>query len=239
MFAAYSGEEEPQGQDARPEEHEHQYSEEEIHQVAIDLSKDGKKLWSENPRLYIILKDLDQIPGVNHFQLPSIFIANEINDTWLPILSRTLLDYLVPPLARPHFLRAQYRVCSQPSDFKLGSRSAHGHFHSENTSPFWRKRVIGSGRIGDVDEVWSFIDGKCYARKTIRRRLSHVRTARQHTQSFRRELQALRRIDHIHCVKIVSNAISCTPFCVISEYHSPNSKNVMLTYFDSVGRKLH
>ena len=76
MFAAHSGEEDLQGQDARPNDHEHQYSEEEINQVAIDLSKNGKELWSENPRLYIILRELDQIPGINHFQLSSIFIDN-------------------------------------------------------------------------------------------------------------------------------------------------------------------
>jgi hypothetical protein len=206
MFVAYRGKEERQGQDGRLDDLERQYSEEEIHLVASDLSRDGKKFWSESPRLYIILRSMDQSPGISHLQLASVFIDKDINDTWLPILSKSLLEYLLPPSARVQYLRAQHRVCSQPSDFQLGFRSTHGHFHSKDSSPFVAKRVVGSGRIGEVDEVWSLIDGKTYARKTIRRRLSHFATASRHIRSFRRELQALRRINHIHCVKFVSNS---------------------------------
>jgi hypothetical protein len=210
MFAAYAAEEEPRGQNVRPDDQEFQYSEEEIQQIANDLSKDGKKFWSENPRLYIILRDMDEIPWISPFQLPGIFIEKEINDIWLPIRSGKALDCLLPPLALPHFLRAQYRVCSQPSDFQLGCGNTHGHFHSKDSSPFIVKGSIGSGHIGEVDEIWSPVDGKSYVRKTFRRHLGHLKTARKHTQSFRRELQALRRIDHIHCVKFVGNPMAFT-----------------------------
>jgi hypothetical protein len=229
MFAASSGEEEPQGQNVRPDDQEFQYSEEEIHQIASDLSRNGKKFWSENPRLYVILRDMDEIPWISLLQLPDIFIEKEIDDTWLPIRPREALDCLLPPLARPHFLRAQYRVCSPPSDFQPGFRSTHGHFYSKDSSPFIVTRSIGSGHIGDVEEIWSPVDGKSYARKTFRRHLGHLTTARKHTQSFRRELQALRRVDHIHCVKFVGNPISYTNVLCSCRKSRTNSTDFMLT----------
>lgn len=37
------------------------YTEQEIQQVALDLLRDGHRSWSDNPRLYIILRDIGQI----------------------------------------------------------------------------------------------------------------------------------------------------------------------------------
>lgn len=205
ICTATRGDKIKQKQTSRPSDNASHYSEEDICQLARKLSRDERPIWSDSPRLYIILRDTAHNLGTSHAQLSGKFIEKEINDTWLPIQSEFLLDCLLPPRARDQFLRVQGRVCSQPVDFQLGFRSPHGHFPSKESPPFSRQRVIGNGHIGKVDEVWSLIDGKLYARKIIRRRLSDFNSASKHHGSFRRELQALRRIDHIHCVKFVSH----------------------------------
>ena len=204
MLAAQIGDEESQVQDSGSSYGEHQYSEAEIQQVALHLANEEQPLWSENPRLHTILRDMCRLSGVKDAHVIDNFVNYDINDTWLPILSKSLLDILLPPLAQPHFKCAQRRVCSRPSEFRLGFRSAHGHFLSRNSAPFTRRRVIGDGRIGVVDEVWSQIDGQIYARKVIQRRWGHFNATTKYARSFRRELKALKRIDHIHCVKFVS-----------------------------------
>lgn len=221
MFAAHSGDERLQNPNPEPNEGDHQYSEQEIQEIALHLAKEEQPLWSENPRLFIILRDMNRIPGINGPHITDKFVNNGINDTWLPILSKSL-DTLLPPLARPHFLCAQSRVCGQPSEFKLGFRSAHGHFPSKNSAPFARRRVIGFGRVGEVDEVWSLVDRQIYARKVIHRPWRNFTSTNKSVRSFRRELKALRRIDHMHCVKFVSTHLCSLPSscCTMSLWYS-------------------
>jgi len=75
---------------------EYRYSEEWILSVARELRRDGKQRRSENPRLYIVLRDIDQNLGTNQPGLIDKFIDEGINDTWLPIsASNTILDHLL------------------------------------------------------------------------------------------------------------------------------------------------
>jgi hypothetical protein len=202
-IAAHGGSEGLPSRGTRSSYDEYQYSEEQILSVARELCRDGKQRWSENPRLYIILRDIDQSLGTSTPELIDKFIDEGINDTWLPIgLSDVILDRLLPRLVRPHFLRAQQSVCVRPSEFQLGNGGAHGHFTSGNSTPFCTRGEIGSGSFGVVDEVLSSTDGQIYARKTIRRSSDFSR-ATYRMKNFWRELQALSRIRHRHCVRIV------------------------------------
>jgi len=178
------------------------YSEEEILKVAETLLKEGEKVLSEVPRLYIILRDIDQTG--KHRQLLDELIKKGVNDLWLPITAEFTLTQILPEHLRIPFLQAQTRVCVLPTNFRLGLGSAHGHFPTTAISPFQRLQSIGEGRVGYVEKVLSLVDGCVYARKSIRK-LSNYSHARDNVQMFRSELQALRRIKHKHCVEIVRN----------------------------------
>jgi hypothetical protein len=183
------------------------YSEQEIKQVAAQLLRDGKNTWSQNPRLYIILRDIGQIEDTIQPQLVDKLINDGFNDFWIPIVSRDILQQILPRNLHSQFLRTQDRVCVQPVDFRIGLGNFHGHFTAKDGPPFASKRGIGSGHVGDVDEVLSLIDGQVYARKSIRK-LSRFSRAQDDVQKFRSELHALSRIKYKHCVEIVSQSLS-------------------------------
>jgi hypothetical protein len=198
---------------AAPTDPERQYNEEEVHRISRGLQKDDKIFWSENPRLYMILKHISAGSGTSWSQVSNPFINMDITDVWLPIPSTTVLDQLFGHLDQAQVLRllfvqSQLRVCSKPSDFELGPDSRHGHFSSASLTrslPFVRLYEKGEGHIGRVHEIRSSIDGKVYAIKTIRRLLLYdFKTAHSRVRSFRRELHVLKRINHVHCVKLVS-----------------------------------
>jgi hypothetical protein len=197
------GNEELSSRGPRSSHDECQYSEEQILSLARKLGRDGKQSWSENPRLYIVLRDINQGLVNGHPELIDKFIDEGINDTWLPISSSDVtLSRLLPKLERSRFIRAQRSVCIRPSEFQLGYGGAHGHFASGDDTPFRTRGEIGSSSLGIVDEVWSSTDEQVYARKTIRRS-SDFSGAMFRMKIFQRELQALNRIRHRHCVRIV------------------------------------
>ena len=183
------------------------YTEQEIQEVARDLFRDGKRSWSENPRLYIILRDIGQIKDTSQPQLLDILIKNGLNDFWIPITSETILQQILKLEVCHQFLQVQGRVCLQSTSFRLGPHNYHGNFATKDDVPFERRRSIGRGHIGLVDEVLSLTDRQVYARKSIRK-VSYFGDARNDVEKFRRELQALRRIKHRHCVQIVRKPIT-------------------------------
>ena len=192
---------------------EHRYQESDIQQVASDLRRDGKQSWSENPRLYIILRDIAPLIENDQPQVIDELINDGINDTWLPIFSKSMLKKILPLYPQLHlpFLQAQKSVCTEPSRFRLAYGCPHGHL-TRGSPPFRSIREVGAGRASVVDEVESLTDGKLYARKTISR-ASNLRLARDDIRRFRCEIQTLIRINHWHCVKIVRNSISFVYGC--------------------------
>ena len=184
------------------------YTEQEIQQVALDLLRDGHRSWSDNPRLYIILRDIGQIKDTSQPQPLDVLLRNGLNDLWIPLTSDTTLRQLLKPEICFQFLRAQDRVCLPSKCFRLGSRDSHGHFATRHDAPFECRRSIGQGRIGRVDEVLSLSDRRVYARKTIRKASDFGdNRGRDDIESFRCEVQVLRRIKHQHCVQMVRRPI--------------------------------
>jgi hypothetical protein len=178
------------------------YSEQDISDVITDLRNAGLHIWSENPRLYLVFRDIDHIREPGEPQLLDDFIERGINDIWIPITSTYLLQQILPPGLHDIFLLAQRRVCSQSTNIQKQSRNAHRNFATKNEAPFEQRRSIGDGSLGHVDEVRSLQDGRLYARKIIRKS-SDFKTARKEIQRFHCELETLRRISHRHCVQIV------------------------------------
>jgi hypothetical protein len=179
------------------------YTEQEIQEISRDLVKNGRQSWSENPRLYIILRDIGQIKGATQPQLLDNLIRRGLNDFWIPITSESILQDIFKPQVRLRFLQVQDCVCLQPSSLRLGPLNSHGNFATKEDVPFQRCRSIGRGRVGYVDEVLSLTDREIYARKSIRK-LSCFDDVRRNIERFRCEIQVLRRIKHRHCVQVVS-----------------------------------
>src|SRR6187402_3340139 len=81
------------------------HTEQFINQIGLDLLEDGREQWSRNPRLYLVLRDM------NELQLMDELIEAGIDDTWLPIKSESTLDTILPPLLHSRFILAQRRIC--------------------------------------------------------------------------------------------------------------------------------
>ncbi|KAH7399910.1 kinase-like domain-containing protein [Cadophora sp. MPI-SDFR-AT-0126] len=176
--------------------------------VATELFQAGQSIWSQSPRLYIILREIGRLSLFDNLN------ENGISDLWLPIISESMLEVLIPIDVRHQFIQAQRHVCGQPVDFHLGFPSSHGHFAPHSHPPFQSRRHIGDGSLGSVDEVLSLTDGQIYARKSIRR-TSCVTINKNRVQAFQRELYALNQIRHRHCVKIVGSYTTSRDLAIV------------------------
>ncbi|PVH89232.1 kinase-like protein [Cadophora sp. DSE1049] len=184
------------------------YNQVHVDLVATELLQAGQLIWSQSPRLYIILQKIGSLSLFDRFN------EEGISDLWLPIISESMLEVLIPNDMRHPFVQAQRLVCGQPVDFHLGYASSHGHFAPESHPPFQSRRHIGYGSLGSVDEVLSLTDGQIYARKSIRR-TSCVSINKSRVQAFQRELYALNRIRHRHCVKIVGSYTTSRDLAIV------------------------
>jgi hypothetical protein len=183
------------------------YNEQYIFDVVNDLRDKSLYRWSDNPRLFLIFRDIGQIREPDKPQLLDDFIKSGISDIWLPIASHELLQEVLPPGLHDQFLKAQRRVCSQPTQLQAGLGNLHRNFATKDGAPFKQRRSIGRGRLGHVEEVQGASDGRLYARKSIRKS-SYINTARNDILRFYCELKTLHRINHRHCVQIVRNLTS-------------------------------
>ena len=198
--------------------------------VAAELLRAEQVIWSKSPRLYIILRDIDNISLFDKLH------EKGVSDLWLPITSESMLEILIPKAVQEHFVQAQRLVCGHPKDFHLGHASSHGHFAPGSHPPFQRRRHIGDGSTGSVDEVLSLTDGQVYARKSIRR-TSCVSINKGAVQAFQREIYALHRIRHRHCVKIVRACFfsKLSIPCPSTFYTCPSGRN-QVAFFKARGR---
>jgi hypothetical protein len=179
------------------------YTEAEVERISISLREFGKHTWSENPRLYLVLRDIGQILHDDEQQLMDKLMGLGIRDSWLPMSGNLLKQICLPSSSRNPFCQAQKNICTLPSNIHLGNAGSHAHFAPGTTPPFESICAIGEGHIGKVDKVSCLTNQQMYARKTIRRDSSYLKRAQAHTHGFCSELLALRRIDHWHCVKLV------------------------------------
>ena len=200
------------------------YTEQEIQQIATDLLRDGHRSWSNNPRLYIILRDIGQIKDSSQPQLLDVLLKNGLSDMWIPITSDATLKQFLNPEICCQFLQAQGRVCLHSASSRLGPWVSHRHFATQDGAPFELRRRIGQGHIGLVDEVFSPTDRKLYARKSIRKSSDFGYTRHQgDIERFRSEMQVLRRIKHRHCVQIVRRPIVLSNCLKMIKFPIPES----------------
>lgn len=157
--------------------------------------------WDQNPRLYCIFHTIDRL------ELLDMLVEREFTDMCLPIESEAqLVSACLDPAIRPLFLEAQRQaLCVQEDfapEFQLGQGNVHGHLMTDAGLPIRLLRSVGKGGTASVDEVSSLKDGRVYARKSTRRDSAFDVTG------FQREIRALGRSKHVHCVELVRTLLS-------------------------------
>jgi hypothetical protein len=172
------------------------YSDNDIQQISDLLRTLGRQSWSTVPRIYIVLRLINQL------QLLDMFIDQGITDIWFPFTDRSLPETLGPSI-RAQFLECQSIVLTKAIDLENGDHRKHIHFGSGEPLPFEVKAHLGSGGYGTVDKIISLLSHREYARKTFKRGRNFSRT-KEDIRSFLTEIQVLKRVQHIHCIELVS-----------------------------------
>lgn len=171
--------------------------ESDVRQVSDALRRMGEISWSRVPRIYTILRIIDQI------QVIDSFVAQGVSDVWFPFTQKSLPDVLRNLSSRSEFLAAQDLVLTKAFDLERED-GKHRHFASARDVPLRKIEELGKGGSGYVDRVVSTITHREYARKLIPR----GRTFRKDVQilkAFERELGHLKRLSHIHIVELVGS----------------------------------
>ncbi|KAF3923439.1 Ankyrin-1 [Orbilia brochopaga] len=175
----------------------------EIQQIASLLESMNTR-WAQAPRLYTLLRLIDQLPLLDPF-----FLSQGLSDYWLPFSLNSLPDG-IPLAVRSAFVRAQPLVLTKAIDLEKGERGRHRHFGSDEPLPFKSKGPLGAGGFGAVDRVVSTVSGKEYARKRLPRGVMGKGSgagpkAKEHMKAFRAELEVLKRLRHRHVVEYVGS----------------------------------
>jgi hypothetical protein len=175
------------------------YTDAEFNQISTYLKNTGQPDWSQVPRLYTVLRLIDGLDVLE------IFIEQGITDLWFPFGDTTLPRVLSPSI-KANFLKRQNVVLSKSLLFEKNSERRHTGFLKDEPLPYEVVGKLGAGAHGQVDKVISTVSHRVFARKLFQR----VRGMRKDAiKSFLTELQVLKRIQHYHCVELVS--VSANP----------------------------
>ncbi|KAJ5043134.1 uncharacterized protein L3040_004517 [Drepanopeziza brunnea f. sp. 'multigermtubi'] len=154
---------------------------------------------SDRPRTYAILSMMKRR------DLMYAFIAFGLGDNSLPYLDRRALPSALrkDPDASRQFLELQQHVISPACQMESSEDSRHWNIPSGD-SYFRSLGRLGRGGEATVDKVQSLSSKQYYARRRIRRRRD-IDKDNTIQQEFQRELKILKRLDHIHLVKIFAS----------------------------------
>ena len=182
------------------------YTEADFQHVSSLLRNTGRMKWSKVPRLYVVLRH------IGHLQILDAFIDQGITDIWFPLTTSSLPEILTPS-NRTSFLESQSLVLTKALELEKRSERTHAHFGRSEPLPFQVIARLGSGAYGDVEKVVSLLSHREYARKSFRRRRTFS-SEKEDIKSFKNELQLLKKIDHMHCVALVSIRIFSRRLCL-------------------------
>ncbi|KAF9768065.1 hypothetical protein IL306_014684 [Fusarium sp. DS 682] len=180
----------------------------------------GDKLeWSKTPRLYTVLRLIDQLEVID------AFINQNVTDIWFPFSHETLPSSISPSV-QARFLDAQSVVLSKGFNLEKGGDRQHAHFLRSEALPFKVVARLGCGAHGFVDKIISNISHDVYARKTLKkaRGMSKARV-----DTFITELGVLKRVNHRHCVELIGSYSDPKHFALIME---PVGDYDLLQYYD-------
>ncbi|CAO2655517.1 Nn.00g043200.m01.CDS01 [Neocucurbitaria sp. VM-36] len=180
------------------------FTETDLRGISDVLRRSGRLSWSRIPRIYAILRTIDQIAAID------IFVSNEITDLSFPFDQRTLPGAFKSQSARCDFLEAQALVLSKALDLER-ENGKHRHFANVADVPFQKLAELGKGGSGYVDKVRSTVTYKEYARKLLPRGRT-FRKDQNVLRDFERELGTLKKLSHQHIVELIGSYTD--PRCV-------------------------
>lgn len=180
----------------------HRYSDADIEEIAGHLRHEGHQAWSRIPRICAVLR----LIGHDSEELIESFLQMDRTDIWFPFSDSTL-PTAVTRRCRSEFLRTQDVVLSKFFCLEKGigpgnqaSGKEHAHFGQDEPLPFRVVANLGGGVHGVVDKVVSTVSNREYARKLFRK----PDIGKREVRTFVNELKILKRINHEHCVELVS-----------------------------------
>jgi hypothetical protein len=174
------------------------YTDEDLQDIAYLLSLSESESWSRVPRIYTVLRCIGQLPLLNEF------VKEGFTDIWIPFAESDLPSSLSQSI-KTQFINAQPVVFTEALDLEKGERGKHVTFDASKPIWFESRGELGRGAHGVVDKVVSLITLKVYARKQMRRG-SNFTKSKKEIQTFEKELDILRTIDHQHCVRLVGGS---------------------------------
>ncbi|XWW96482.1 hypothetical protein V2A60_004457 [Cordyceps javanica] len=195
---------------------DHRISEHKIQQIRIHLQsldrlagRSGRAVWCYRPRIYAILRTLGKV------SLMDEFIREDLNDFFLPWNERTLPRSFFSGEneadLRTAFLKVQefYLTDSSVKDVEAGK--SHQNLSLDGDKFFIPCRHLGQGGFGGVDEVFSSLSQKRYARKRVSRgrHNEHDNRSLKMQEALVKELEVLKVLSrqqcHRHLVKIIGS----------------------------------
>ena len=161
----------------------------------------GKLEWSYRPRTFSILWML----GLAEEKI-DIFIADGRTDHYLPYNEGNLPDIIKGAKLRSRFLKLQNVVrCRREDDIaQLEAGGRHVYLRGDVGAYFHSMKPLGCGKFAKVDQVYSCLTTKKYARKQIHRGQSVLEDKTQ-LAAFEKELISLKKLSHRHVVQLVGS----------------------------------
>lgn len=173
------------------------YSDWDFQEISRHL-KVEQQTWSKAPRLYTVLRLIGELPSLDKI------LDKGFSDYWFPFDHSSVPTILRLPL-RERFLDSQRLILTMAVGLEKSETKEHAHFGHGESLPFEVKGRLGRGGFATVDRVFSTFSRRDYARKRFRRGKGESQTE---IENFKRELQILKRINHHHCVELVSLSYS-------------------------------
>ncbi|KAF1940702.1 kinase-like protein [Clathrospora elynae] len=176
------------------------FTEKDIREIATLLERAGKNDWSLIPRIYVVLRKINQLDAIE------IFIQQGVTDFWFPFTQRSLPAGLRSHSSRQEFLDFQELVCNTKALNLERADVGHGHFRLAREIPLRKIGDLGKGGSGVVNRVVSTITHREYALKLIPRGKTFQKD-KQVLREFEKELSNLKRISqaHRHIIDLVGS----------------------------------
>ncbi|KAK6511151.1 hypothetical protein TWF481_000073 [Arthrobotrys musiformis] len=182
--------------------------------ATISLSK-----YSKVPRLYTIMRYVEVKVLADRWKALDDLLEEGISDRSLPIAETSQLPETISPGLGTRFIAAQYLVFQD--SIKKIIRGEHMSFMKPPG-----KDLIVSERVitvlgartykGRVDEVTcAGLGNRRYARKQFFRRVMISQGKGDSAESFIKEMEAMKRVGHHHCVEFIASYTDITVFALI------------------------